>query len=577
LFHPSAPDPMRFLALATDYDGTIAHHGTVDAATLAMLERMRQTGRKLILVTGRQLPELAADFPQLELFDRLVVENGAVLYRPQSREEKTLADAPPPQLAALLRERGMAGLQVGRVILATQQPYDRVALEAIRELGLELQVIFNKGAVMILPSGVNKATGLAAALQELHLSEHNVIGVGDAENDHAFLERCGCAVAVGNALPALKDRADWVTSAPHGEGVAELITTVLRSERDPGIPRLRRHRVVLGRDEREQDITSDVLGDKVLVVGPSGGGKSTIAAGLFERLIAGGFQTLLVDPEGDHSETDQAVVLGSAQQTPDPAEVLSALQPPGQTVVLNLISVRAADKPAYFQRLLGQLQKMRMAWGRPHCLILDEAHHVLPADKADSAGHRLLEEQGLVAVTTKTELLAAGFLDLINVVIATGAEPGGILTPLAAAGPGQPGVRCPVVQPPDQAVIWRRGSAEGLLMTVLPSKVVRRRHVRKYAQGQLAEEDSFYFEGPERKLRLRAENLMRFIEIGTGVDDDTWMHHLRRHDYSRWFREKIKDAELASVAIRIEETASGPAASRESIRFEIEQRYTTPG
>jgi hypothetical protein len=118
---------------------------------------------------------------------------------------------------------------------------------------------------------------------------------------------------------------------------------------------------------------------------------------------------------------------------------------------------------------------------------------------------------------------------------------------------------------------------EGLLLTVLPPKVVRRRHVRKYAQGQLAEEDSFYFEGPGRRLRLRAENLMRFIEIGAGVDDDTWMHHLRCHDYSRWFREKIKDEELAAVATRIEETASGAAASREAMRSEIEQRYTTPG
>lgn len=567
---------MRFLALATDYDGTIAHHGTVDASTLAMLERMRQTGRKLILVTGRQLPELTADFSQLELFDRVVVENGAVLYRPQSREEKALADAPPPQLARLLRERGVAGLQVGRVILATQQPYDRVALEAIRELGLELQVIFNKGAVMILPSGVNKATGLAAALQELHLSEHNVIGVGDAENDHAFLERCGCAVAVSNALPALKARADWVTSAPHGEGVAELIAAVLRGERDPGIPRLRRHHVVLGRDERQQDITSDVLGDKVLVVGPSGGGKSTIAAGIFERLIAGGFQTLLIDPEGDHTETEEAIVLGSAQQTPDPAEVLSALQPPGQTVVLNLISVRSADKPAYFQHLLGQLQKMRMKWGRPHCLILDEAHHVLPADKADSAGHRLLEDQGLVAVTTKTGLLAAGFLDLINVVIATGSEPGGTLASFTTAGSGNPPVRCPVVQAPDQAVVWQRGSAEGQRLIVLPPKVVRRRHIRKYAQGQLAEADSFYFEGPGRRLHLRADNLMRFIEIGAGVDAETWMHHLRRHDYSRWFLEKIKDAELAAVAARIEESTRDPEVSREAMRAEIEQRYTTP-
>ena len=73
--------------------------------------------------------------------------------------------------------------------------------ETIRELGLELQVIFNKGAVMVLPAGVNKATGLAAALESLGLSPHNAVGVGDAENDHAFLALCECAVAVANALP----------------------------------------------------------------------------------------------------------------------------------------------------------------------------------------------------------------------------------------------------------------------------------------------------------------------------------------------------------------------------------------
>ena len=78
-------------------------------------------------------------------------------------------------------------------------------LEAIHELGLEWQIIFNKGAVMVLPPGVNKASGLAAALEALQLSPVNVVGIGDAENDHAFLSLCGCSVAVANALDAVKD------------------------------------------------------------------------------------------------------------------------------------------------------------------------------------------------------------------------------------------------------------------------------------------------------------------------------------------------------------------------------------
>ena len=87
----------------------------------------------------------------------------------------------------------MSPLSVGRSIVATWEPNEGLVLQAIKELGLELEIIFNKGAVMILPSGVNKATGLVAALDELELSPHNVIGVGDAQNDHAFLQRSATA------------------------------------------------------------------------------------------------------------------------------------------------------------------------------------------------------------------------------------------------------------------------------------------------------------------------------------------------------------------------------------------------
>ncbi len=51
---------MRYLALACDYDGTLAQHGRVDDATVAGLERVLATGRKLVMVTGRELDELHA-------------------------------------------------------------------------------------------------------------------------------------------------------------------------------------------------------------------------------------------------------------------------------------------------------------------------------------------------------------------------------------------------------------------------------------------------------------------------------------------------------------------------------------
>jgi hydroxymethylpyrimidine pyrophosphatase-like HAD family hydrolase len=233
---------MKYLLLATDYDGTIASQGQVDDMTLAALERAVASGRKLVLVTGRHLPEMKTVFPKLGLFHRVVVENGALLYRPATQKEKLLCESPPERFLALLRERKIP-IQVGRGIVATVEPHQDVVLNAIHELGLELHVIFNKGAVMVLPSGVNKATGLRAALDELGISAHSVIGFGDAENDHAFLAICERSVAVGNALPALKERADIVTKASHGAGVAEVIDQLLADDLaayDAGHPKRKR-------------------------------------------------------------------------------------------------------------------------------------------------------------------------------------------------------------------------------------------------------------------------------------------------------------------------------------------------
>jgi hydroxymethylpyrimidine pyrophosphatase-like HAD family hydrolase len=220
---------MRYLALATDYDGTIAHDGRVDAATLAGLERLLASGRRLILVTGRELNDLAATFDRLDLFERVVAENGAIVYGPAAKSQRVLAPTPNEEFVLELRRRGVP-LSEGRSIIATWKPHETEVLETIRDLGLDSQVIFNKDAVMVLPAGVTKATGLEAVLEELGLSPRNVVGVGDAENDHAFLRVCECAVAVANALPALKQLADFTTRGDHGAGVVELIDEIIADD-----------------------------------------------------------------------------------------------------------------------------------------------------------------------------------------------------------------------------------------------------------------------------------------------------------------------------------------------------------
>ncbi len=223
---------LRFKALATDYDGTLADDGKVSKDTLAALRRAKKAGRKLVLVTGRELEDLMRTFAEVDVFDIVVAENGALLYTPcpAPPRERPLATAPPAEFAQTLIERGVGPISCGRIIVATWEPHQQVVLETIRDLGLELEVIFNKGAVMVLPSGVNKASGLRAALSDLGIDPKEVVGVGDAENDHSLLAACGLGVAVANAVPALKARADLVMLQPRGAGVVELIDQMLATD-----------------------------------------------------------------------------------------------------------------------------------------------------------------------------------------------------------------------------------------------------------------------------------------------------------------------------------------------------------
>jgi hydroxymethylpyrimidine pyrophosphatase-like HAD family hydrolase len=220
---------MRYEVLATDYDGTIAFDGHVDEPTIAALGRAKAEGLRLVLVTGRELSDLFNAFEHSDIFDRIVAENGAVLYDPATKSVEPISPPPPPALVEML-ERQSVPISVGHSIVATVEPYEHQVLAAIRDLGLEWHVIFNKGSVMALPADVTKATGLVPALGVLGVSADRTVGVGDAENDHAFLRMCGLAVAVDNALPAVKAIADVVTAGAHGAGVSELIARLLAGE-----------------------------------------------------------------------------------------------------------------------------------------------------------------------------------------------------------------------------------------------------------------------------------------------------------------------------------------------------------
>lgn len=568
---------MRYMVLATDYDGTIAHHGAVDADTIAALVRCRSSGRKLVLVTGRELDELIQVCPRLDLFEWVVAENGALLYRPETRQERPLAEKPPAHLAETLSARGVKPISVGRVIVATWEPHETVALETIRDLGLELQVIFNKGAVMILPTGINKASGLSAALDEMHISPHNAVAIGDAENDHALLASCEASAAVANALDTVKQRVDLVTPADHGAGVAQLIDKLLADDLAELEPRLLRHHILLGHDDQQQEVRIDPYGANLLVTGTSGSGKSTIATAFLERLAASRYQFCVIDPEGDYHDLEIALSVGTAQQPPALDAALQLLEKPNQSVVLNLVGIPVADRPAFFLMALSRLCELRARTGKPHWIVVDEAHHVLPA--SSDPGTSVLPQRlaRTMMITVHPNLVAADVLAQVTTAIAIGKEPDAALQMLAdATGSSRPEIPSITLET-GEAIVWRMDSTQrAFRMKVAPGELEHRRHHRKYAEGELEPERSFYFRGPDQKLNLRAQNLVLFVQLAEGVDDETWAYHLQRGDYSRWFREGIKDQDLADEAAQIEAQPATPAQTRERIKSLIDERYTLP-
>jgi hydroxymethylpyrimidine pyrophosphatase-like HAD family hydrolase len=568
---------MRYLALACDYDGTLAHAGRVADKTIAALERLRASGRKLILVTGRELPDLVSVFPRIDLFDWVVAENGCLLYRPASHEKKALGEAPPAKFVMELQKRNVAPLSIGQCIVATWTPHETVVLDVIRELGLELQVIFNKGAVMVLPAGQNKATGLAAALREMFLSPHNVVAIGDAENDHAFLKLSECAVATANALPMVKEGVDFVTQGINGTGVSELIDEMIRNDLSDREALMKRHHILLGSLDNGEELRIGITGLNLLLAGSSGGGKSTTATSIVERLMEQRYQFCLIDPEGDYALED-VVTLGTPDRPPTINEALSVLNDPHHNAVINLVGLSLNKRPEFFLSLLTRLQELRAQTGRPHLILVDEAHHVLPAswEPASTALPKNLE--GMIYITVEPKSLTRAVLSSINSVIALGGDPKKIFSELSEAlGQRPPQLNDGVLQK-GEVLVWLKNRNESVSkIRVIPSRRERLRHVRKYAEGDLGPERSFYFQGPEKKLKLQAQNLTLFMQLADGVDDETWSFHLRRGDYTQWFREVIKDEALAAEASRVAGlTDISAAESRGLIKAAVNERYTAP-
>lgn len=568
---------MRYLALATDYDGTLAADDRVPEPAVLALKRLRVSGRRVVLVTGRRLDDLLVFCSCIQLFALVVAENGAVVYNPHSREETRLANPPSKLLIQSLQARGVEPLEIGQVLVATHAAHRAAVQDVLWELGLEAQVIGNRNAVMVLPAGVNKATGLEYALHELGLSRHEVVGIGDAENDHSFLERCECAVAVANAAPSIKQIAALVTAAENSSGVIELIDQLIGDDLHRLQGSLSQNLISLGKRTDGTLVELPPYGHNILIAGPSASGKSTLTAGIIERLMEKDYQVCIIDPEGDFGTLRDVVALGNQSRAPSVAEVLSILEDPKINLSANLLGIPLSDRPDFFAQLVPNLQAMRAHTGRPHWLVADEAHHLLP----DTWGHAeavlpsKLHET--ILVTVHPDHVTPAVLTPISVVVAVGDSPQQTLENFAEAT-GQP--LCwpeDLSYRPDGVVTWLLQDGQApFTMQTQPERAERLRHLRKYAEGNLRRH-SFFFRGADNRHNLKAQNLVVFCQMAQGIDEATWMHHLRRGDYSRWFRHGIKDDQLADQTERVEQRADlEPWQTRQMITELVSTRYTLP-
>ncbi len=563
---------MRYVALAADYDGTLATHGRVPMPVVDALRRFSASGRKLILVTGRELDELLAIFPEATVFDRVVAENGALLYCPSTRAAKTLGDLPPPEFGPELLRRGVEPLSLGRCIVATVTPHENVVLDTIRDFGLELQVIFNKGAVMVLPAGVNKASGLAAALEDLHLSARNVAAVGDAENDHALLRSAEFGAAVANALPTLKRDADWVSTRTHGEAVIELIDAILRDDLRAFAPAEPRRKLQLGTRRSGEPLAIPATGCDLFVTGASGSGKSVFVAGLLDQLAENGYQYCVFDPEGDYPELTRAIVLGSTERAPTVAELTTALAESAETsLIVNLAALSVGRRLPLFKEMLARVDESRATLGRPHCLVVGEAHALFPEADADPLLRPQEGRANMIYVSVHPEQVARPVLASASLVTVLGSDPSDQLRQFCKAlGIAEPsGQEQP--RDPAEAIAWfTRDGTDPFVFHLVPAETKGAPATGRPKLAELPPERSFYYRGPQRRQNLRAQSLPLFVQIGRGVDDETWLYHLRERDYSRWLASVLGDGGLSAQVAAIEAEGGSAELTRERIAAAIE-------
>jgi hydroxymethylpyrimidine pyrophosphatase-like HAD family hydrolase len=567
-----------FRAVAVDFDGTLTEGARPDDAVLEAIADLRRRGIRVILATGRILGELRHGFRDVdEHFDSIVAENGALISGPHGR--RLLADPVDEALEdALLRRR--VPVRAGEVLLACDAAHDLVVLEEIGRLGLDCQILRNRAALMVLPAGVTKGSGLLEALGDLGVSRHSTITAGDAENDRSLLEIGEYGVAVANAVDALKDHADLVLAAPDGQGILGLLRgPILTGERRAHSSRWRVHLGATGEGEPVAMPASQV---NVLIAGGSGMGKSYVAGLVAEAISELGYSALVVDLEGDHLGLDDlrgVLSVGGVEPLPKPAEIHRLLRHRFGSVVLDLSLLVPDEQDAYISSLPEIIEDERGHTGLPHWVFVDEAHRLVGADLMGAA---MLDQhkRGYCLVSYRPEHLAGISPENLDVVLLTpGLGPHQLPGLAAATGRSSQHLaelldgtvvgQAIIIEPP-------HAPSGDRCFTVASRRTSHVRHWHKYARLPLDPHLHFHFRtaGGEPTGNI-ANSLYEFHHILRQSPPEVIEHHAPQHDFSGWVHDATRDDALRD-SFRAAERSLGEAGStgtRDELVRAIEQRY----
>jgi hydroxymethylpyrimidine pyrophosphatase-like HAD family hydrolase len=545
---------MFFKALAFDFDGTLASADRIGPGVREALERARQAGVRLILVTGRTFFELSRVCDCLELFEAVVAENGAVLYYPGSAMIRDQGPPPPNRLLAELDRRGIY-YQVGRVIVGAARTDEGAIREALGTVGVNRDTVYNRAALMLLPAGVSKGTGVQNALRFLGLSFHDVLAFGDAENDLPFFEVCGWRACPADGMPLLKERADWIFPGENGEAVAAAVVGPVLQGLLP-VQSSARHRIPLGWSaETSEPVAIPARGVNVLVHGDPLSGKSWLAGALVERLVAARYAVCVIDPEGDYQVLSRlaAVTWAAIHSEQDMVRLLTRLERNlGASVVADLSALPHARKVNVIEAGLRAIGDLRRRLGRPHWVLLDEAHYSLHREGVaeETLG---IEERGFCLVTYLPSWLRERVVKAMDVYLLSRVTTPDELAFLSASLPGiaahgdWPAAMLPQLPRGKFVVVQPDRSGVPMALTFVASarETMHVRHVKKYADSRVPAERRFFFRDHEGRVVAAAESLHGFRHAVTAVPDDVLVYHAARDDFSRWVLDVFTDRELA--------------------------------